>query len=270
MAQASICAVSHIGNSRGNQEDNFLVCQGRYLPQDMRDHMAHDRIPHRITGKIDKSRFLVAVSDGMGGHACGEVASLMAVEYLSDHYDDVIDAVKLNSDALSLRLSGVNHFVSSVSKNDSSRRGMGATLCGIVSNGYDMVGFNIGDSRLYQWKDGKIRQLSTDHTEGQRLINMHLLTAEEEKKFPRRKMLYKFVGYDGEIVPDVFPIMGTEPGTALLLCTDGLSDVLTAEEMEEILKNRSDIKETAMALAKEAASRNIGHGDNITVILMEF
>ena len=232
--------------------------------------MANTRELHGCNCELNKQRFLAAVSDGMGGHACGEVASLLTVSYMSDHYDEIIDAIKLGEASLAAQISHINRIVSSKAKSESACRGMGATLCGVVANEYDLVGFNVGDSRLYQFRNGKLKQLSTDHTEGQRLLRMQLLTEEEVKNFPRRKNLHKYIGYDGEVVPDIFRITGAEPGTMLLLCTDGLSDVMSDEEMAEILSVRASLKDKASKLVMEAVSRDLGYGDNTTVILIEF
>ncbi len=264
-----ISAISHIGNSRDNQEDNYLVHRRGYLPPDVRDSMPKNRTPYCFEGTIDKDHFLVAVSDGMGGHACGEAASLITVECLSNSFDEIINSMGLGEKALAAQISHINNAVCSMSQKDSSCQGMGATLCGVIANEYELVGFNVGDSRLYQFQNGELKQLSTDHTEGQRLLKMQLLTEEEVENFPRRKMLHKYIGYDGDIVPDIFRITRAEQGTIFLLCTDGLSDVMSDNEMEQVLKNSTSLGDRAMKLVTEAVSRNIGRGDNITVILIE-
>lgn len=266
----NISVISHIGNSRDNQEDNYLVHREGYLPSDVRDSMPKNRTPYCFQGKIEKGHFLVAVSDGMGGHACGEVASLITVDCLSNCYDEIINSIKLGEKALATQISHINCAVSLKSKKENSCRGMGATLCGVVANEYELVGFNVGDSRLYQFRNDELKQLSTDHTEGQRLLKMQLLTKEEVKNFPRRKMLHKYIGYDEDIVPDIFRITSAEQGTILMLCTDGLSDVMSDKEMKQVLNGKTNLGDKAMSLVNEAVSRNLGRGDNTTVILIEF
>ncbi len=263
-----ILGISHIGNSRDNQEDNYLVCREGYLPSDVRDNMSTNRRPYFVEEVAEINHFLVAVSDGMGGHACGEVASFLTVEGLSNRYDDIINSVISGEEALAAQISLINNAVFSSSKKDPSRKGMGATLCGVVASECELVGFNVGDSRIYHFSNGSLKQLSTDHTEGQRLINMQLLTEDEAKSFPRRKMLHRYIGCDGEIIPDVFRITDLRHDSVLLLCTDGLSDVLSNLEIEEVLKSSSPLEDKAKRLVDKAVSGNIGHGDNITVIMV--
>ena len=147
---------------------------------------------------------------------------------------------------------------------------MGATLCGVLCSNGVCYGINVGDSRLYSYKNGKFEQLSTDHTEGQRLLSLKLLTEEEYQRFPRKKNLYKYIGMNGEVVADVFKIESCEPGTVLVLCSDGLADVISNEEISEILSTNEPIENKGHKLVEQAVARNVGHGDNITLILIEF
>ncbi len=261
----NIVANSDCGNSRKKNEDNVVMKTDKnyFLNRTTSDHF-------ETLLQIADHAFICAVSDGMGGHSSGEVASFLTVKYLSDHYSELIESVVLGEKAISKHLSQINQFVCSAANEDSAYRGMGATLCGIISNGYDLYGFNIGDSRLYQMCNGQLTRLSSDHTEGQRLLDLNLLTAEEVAKFPRRKHLYKYIGYMGEIIPDVFRIVKAIPGSILMLCSDGLTDVLSDEEINQMLKINADIKEKAGLMMEEALARNPGYGDNITVILIEF
>ena len=211
-----------------------------------------------------------AVSDGMGGHASGEIASGRTVKYLSDNYARIIDGAYLNGQFISDEINRLNKDVVSFSKSDSRFRGMGATLCGVIRSRGAYYGFNVGDSRMYLYSNGALEQLSEDHNEGQRLRKLNLLTEDELKRFPRRKNLYKYVGVSGELVPDVFRIGDCVPGAALMICSDGVSDVLNKTEIEEVLGRNTSSEEKGNALVNEALKRNIGYGDNITLLLIEF
>ena len=270
LLNVNMYSCSHIGNSRDNHEDNFLLCRGNYLSPDEREAMAVSRVPHCVKTKADISHFLVAVSDGMGGHSCGEVASLHTVREMSIKYEEMITAASIGEKDFGEQIAKLNREVYALGQSSSDTRGMGATLCGVVANNSDVYGFNVGDSRMYWLADGKLTQLSTDHTEGERLLSLGLLSKEEVERHPRRKNIYKYIGYSGELVPDVYRIPTVKSGTAILLCSDGLCDVLTDSEIEQALNSSIDIEAKGNQLISMALGRNIGHGDNITVILIEF
>ena len=155
------------------------------------------------------------------------------------------------------------------SRKDNRLKGMGATLCGVICSNGMYYGFNVGDSRLYRYHN-QLEQLSTDHTEGQRLRKLNLLTEEECQRFPRRKHLYKYIGVNSELAADVFKIGHCVSESILMLCSDGLTDALNNEEIANILSKDGNIEYKGHLLIDQALERNIGHGDNITLILIEF
>ena len=262
--------LSHIGNSRDTQEDNFLLDQCGVLPIDLREEMKLLRTPYIKSFSRDTTNFMAAVCDGMGGHASGEVASALSVRYLCENYQRIIDGAYLNEQFLINEIAALNRAVVSYSKTDGELKGMGATLCGVICTKGFYYGFNVGDSRLYRYSDNHIEQLSTDHTEGQRLLKLNLLSEEEYERFPRRKNLYKYVGTNSELIADVFKIGSCVSGSTLLLCSDGLSDVINENEMAETLSKNEPLECKGRALVQKALGRNVGHGDNITLILIEF
>ncbi len=263
----NLCMVSHIGNSRTNQEDSFFISPDLIGCADTSAHISRE--PQCICRTGRPVPAVVAVSDGMGGQASGEVASCLTVMKLSE----AAPAMTASPDRATVvsAVSGINRFVQEQSKIRPECRGMGATLCGVIlaADGR-IVGFNVGDSRLYRYSDGQLKQLSKDHTEGQRLLDLHLLTSEELKSFSNRKAIYKYIGMKTDLVADVFDIMPCENGTILLLCTDGLSDVLADCEIQKILNTDNSLKEKGDQLLKIALERKIGCGDNITIVLTEF
>lgn len=262
---------TNIGNSRQNQEDNVIFPNGSFLNADLVKLISEQRRTHEAIYKGNcENGFLVAVSDGMGGHASGEVASGLTVRYLSEKYRQIIDESYLNEQFLTNEIDNLNRLVVSYSKKDACLRGMGATLCGVVGTKGVYYGFSIGDSRLYRYSNNRLEQLSADHTEGQRLLRLNLLTEDEYQRFPRRKNLYKYIGVNREPAPDVFKIGNCIPGSILVLCSDGLTDALSDEEIATVLRKSGSIEYKGRLLIDNALERNIGHGDNITLILVEF
>lgn len=262
----NIYGISHIGNSRNNQEDNFLINKNYF------DLNAVKNFSKELPGAYsecttDSHTILVAVSDGMGGHSSGEVASYLTVKYLADNYSTFccVDRKKIED-----AVANLNRYVSSQSKVDPEYNGMGATLCGVACCEGQVIGFNAGDSRLYRFDNGNLIQISKDHSEGQRLLDLNLLNAEELKKFPNRKAIYRYVGMRSELIPNVFDVPCCQNGTVLLLCSDGLSDVVEDVEIQDALLSSGSLKDKGEKLLNTALGRNVGHGDNITVILIEF
>ena len=271
MSKCKITLFSNVGNSRENQEDNALLVGGRYLSSSEIAEISFARKSFSYFCECDQNEdFMAAVSDGMGGHASGEIASGRTVKYLSENYRKIIDGAYLNEKFISDEISRLNRDVVAFSKSNSGYRGMGATLCGVIRSKGAYYGFNVGDSRMYFYSNGVLEQLSEDHTEGQRLRKLNLLTEDELKRFPRRKNLYKYVGVGGDLIPDVFTIDNCVPGSTLMICSDGVSDVINKNEIEEVLGRSDSSKEKGNLLVNEALKRNIGYGDNITLLLIEF
>ncbi len=269
-SECKVVLLSNVGNSRENQEDNALFNDKFFSNEDI-ETMSKTRRTYLENYSPDaKNGFLVAVCDGMGGHDFGEVASYLTAEYLSDNYRSVIDSSLIGENAISRDIKMANDFVLSKSRGDSNLKNIGATLCGVVGKNSCFYGFNVGDSRLYRYVAGKLEQLSVDHTEGQRLVNLKLLTKEECAKFPRRKTLYKYIGHSVELCADVFPIKQCVSGTTLLICSDGLTDCVSDEKIESVLKTADSVEQKGKALMEEALQCNAGYGDNITIILIEF
>lgn len=260
---------SHIGNSRENQEDNYFIGRGKYLSPADRDKMSENR-----KCKVDSciaEQVCCCVSDGMGGHSSGEVASFLTVKYLDENYDEIIYE-SLNSELyINELVKNINECICSKAKGDSTLTDMGATLCGVISTRNQTYCFNVGDSRLYQYTNGNLKQITVDNTEGQRLLNLGLLTEEEVKTFPKRKAIYKYIGKDVELVPDIYQINNIEKGTLLLLCSDGLSDVLDLEEIQDMLsKQFIKTEDKGKFLVEMAVERKPDAGDNITLIIIEY
>ena len=262
--QIKMALISHVGNSRSNNEDNFILPSkndGFYANENSKEL-------YECSATIENP-FCCAVSDGMGGHEFGEIASLKVVEYLSIHYDELIN--NLNHKALIKNyVTRLNEQFCNFAIRNKNYRNMGATLCGVVSDGKKALCFNVGDSRAYTFCSGKLKQITVDHSEGQRLFDLQLLTTEELKTFPNRKAIYKYIGQKTTLIPDVFEIEDYSSCSYILLCTDGLTDVLSDDEIESVLGSTDiDINRKSQLLMDLALKRRLKAGDNITLILIE-
>lgn len=260
-----VVAISDIGNSRDNNEDNLFL---------LSDIQKKFTINECAESKLVASSYLLdnfccAVSDGMGGHEFGEIASLKVVEYLSVHYDELIKSLD-NKVLIQDYVTRLNEQFCNFAIRNKNYRNMGATLCGLVTDGKKALCFNVGDSRAYTFCSGKLRQITVDHSEGQRLFDLQLLTAEELKKFPNRKAIYKYIGQKTTLIPDVFEIENYSSCSYILLCTDGLTDVLSDDEIESVLDGTGiDVNRKSQILIDLALQRRLNAGDNITLILIE-
>ena len=261
----TIC-YSHIGK-RPNHEDNFLI-NGIYLTSDLQKQMPDNRYCYASECAPSQVR-LFAISDGMGGHNAGEVASLICAERLSlaqkeiQHYTSLDEAVTY----LQTVIAEINNAVCEQSRKHSALKGMGATLVLFVLCGMNCAVLNIGDSRAYHYDNGSLVQITKDHTEGQRMLDLGLLTRKELSGFPARKNLNRYIGYcqNGYVLQadEYYPTL--ESGL-ILLCSDGISDFLSDTRIAEILSSERNLEIAGKQLIDEAI---VSHkADNATVMLI--
>ena len=238
--------VSDIGCIRANNED-----AARFIRPAM-------------VGDKNKKDFLAIVADGMGGHASGEVASLMAVEIVSKTYYQRTESPE---ESLFFAFNKANRSIFQAANKNSKYRGMGTTCTALVISENKLFMAHIGDSRLYMLRDGQLKQLSTDHTYIQSLIEQGILTATEAEKHPDRNVLTRAMGTKNSTEIDVQEINELFEGNdRILICSDGLYDYLSSDEMSQFLAH-SVLNESAHAMIELAKQRG-GH-DNITVLLIE-
>ena len=211
---------------------------------------------------------LVAVADGMGGHAGGEVASKIAITSVKD-LSEVLNDTGLDLESredLLLNISfSIDHEIAEVARDDRSLQGMGTTLTALHLNGDRVELLHIGDSRCYQWNGKKLVQLSYDHTVMQELLDQGRLTAEEVINHPQRSLLTQALIGDSGIDP-ILNLFEAKVGDQFLLCSDGLSSVLSDHEIVDIIK-KSDPTEVVNQLI--AAVLEKGAPDNVTILWAE-
>ena len=205
---------------------------------------------------------IAAVFDGMGGHAAGEVASSISIEALDTWTRELADAPQ---NVLVDAFFNANAQVISATEKDRKLRGMGATLVAAIFYHDHFITANIGDSRLYLVSENEMRQVTFDHSYVQELVRRGFLTAEEARTHPRKNVITRCIGTETAFEPDVF-YTRWNPKDLVLLCSDGLCDVLTEADMLEIIQTETDLDSLCKKLADTAYER--GSADNISLILV--
>ena len=208
---------------------------------------------------------LFAVADGMGGHSGGEVASGLAVEALSDRGQIVTlgDLVTLVHQA--------NDRIVDTARDDPSLRGMGTTISMLAAlddvDGERRLGIaNVGDSRIYRLDASEILQLTEDHSLVEALVRDGRLTAEEAGSHPQRNILTRALGIDAKVLVDAWELRAVTDDR-YLICSDGLFNELTDDEISEIVADSDDPQVTAELLIERACTA--GGRDNVTAVIVQ-
>ena len=206
---------------------------------------------------------LLAVADGMGGHAAGEVASRVAIETvagldLDPPGSDLITALRDAVDA-------ANAYLRDMVAADNALEGMGTTLTALLSAGARLGLVHVGDSRAYLLRDGALQQITHDHTFVQSLVDEGRISPEEASTHPQRSMITRALDGRGEVELDL-SVREARAGDRYLLCTDGLSGVVSEETMRDAL-TRPDPQEACDRLVELAL--RAGGPDNVTCIVAD-
>ncbi|AMN69166.1 protein phosphatase 2C domain-containing protein [Corynebacterium pseudotuberculosis] len=205
---------------------------------------------------------LIALADGMGGHAAGEVASQLMIKHLMP-----LDASPDDNDMLALLASGAddaNRAIAQGVRDEPATNGMGTTLTAIMFNGTDLAMCHVGDSRGYRYRDGELEQITVDDTYVQSLVDKGELSPEDVSTHPQRSMILK--AYTGRPVEPTLTMLEARAGDRLLLCSDGLSDPVTHSTIETAIAQGSPA-EVARKLV-DLALRS-GGPDNVTVVVAD-
>ena len=211
---------------------------------------------------------LIAVADGMGGHAAGEVASKIAVQVLQSLAPTLISAdIDQDSveDLLMHSLHSIDAEISRVTNEEVEKRGMGTTLTALLIRDKFISLLHIGDSRCYRLRGNALDQLSNDHTVIQELLDQGAISQAEAAEHPQRSMLTQALRGDGDVTP-VLQMYEVKRGDRYLLCSDGLSGVLTEKEIKIGLKKSE--KDDAVKFLIDATYVN-GAPDNVTVLIAD-
>jgi len=206
-----------------------------------------------------------AVADGMGGHSAGEVASAIAVRCIEE-----ADAAPISgAEAVAELVRTINAEIHDEANRDSTKRGMGTTLALAAVVAGDIPSFvvaNVGDSRTYLLREGSLRQISTDHSYVQELVDEGALTVGEARRHPLRNIVTRALGIDAAVDVDTWTIPAMQ-GDRLMLCSDGLVDEVDDDDILDILSTATAPDDAARRLV--AAAKFAGGKDNITVVVID-
>ncbi|UAJ79563.1 serine/threonine-protein phosphatase [Leifsonia sp. ZF2019] len=230
-------ALSHVGKIRSNNQDSGYAGHGLFV-----------------------------VADGMGGHAGGDVASAIAVGRIREADVEYSTATEAEF-ALQSAMIAANSLLAETVFEHPELTGMGTTVSALIRVGDQIALAHIGDSRIYLFRDGELKQVSIDHTFVQRLVDSGRITEEEAMVHPRRSVLMRVLG-DVDASPEIDTwVLDTKPGDRWLICSDGLSGVVKNDDLQAALATRDAPKQVAERLLKQ--SLDAGAPDNVTVVILD-
>jgi protein phosphatase len=222
---------------------------------------------------VNESLGLYVVCDGMGGHAGGETASRVACEAIEHEVTAARESapsgpssIERLADVLRQAVHGACAAVYRTSLTDPELQGMGTTVVALLVNGDDAVVAHVGDSRVYHVRDGEVTQLTEDHSLVNEQVRAGLLSPDEARYSRLKNIITRSVGFEEDVAVDLAPI-GTRPGDVFVLCSDGLSNLVDAEEIGGIVLHSASPEETCADLVELANDR--GGDDNITVLVVQ-
>lgn len=249
MLRVKACGLSDVGLTRAHNEDYF---------------------------EIDPVHRLYVVADGMGGHSHGEVAAQIAVNAIRDFIAKTADRdttwpfgmdARLSRHSNLLRMAvrmAHDHVLRAISK-DGSLYGMGTTVVGLLLSGSIGAVAHVGDSRAYRLRNGLLEQLTQDHTWVNEQVVAGFLSKEQARSHPLKNVVTRALGGESDVLVDVREV-DLQPGDLYLLCSDGLTGMLSDTDIRDRLDSGRSLHEICRALINDSNAR--GGIDNVTVVLL--
>lgn len=210
------------------------------------------------------------LADGMGGHQAGEVAASEAVKSMKESLEVSLPKADQQSleeavQAMKAALEAANSHVFKMGRADTSLRGMGTTLCCVHIHPEGVVYGHVGDSRIYRFRQGILEQLTRDHSLVREMVDIGQIDEREATDCLYKNIITRAIGTESSVIPSVRVDL-IEHNDLFLLCSDGLSDLLSLQELQEILNTTSSLEDLTRSLIAHAKARG-GH-DNVTVVLV--
>ena len=264
--------LSHRGVVRSDNQDHYLVARvGRSL-----DTLITSLPDGEVPDRFDETGYVMMVADGMGGAAAGEVASRMAISTLVNIFLDIPDWIMKLDDAgaeeLMRRAVGyyrqVDRALAQRVEAEPELDGMGTTMTVAYSVGRDLFVAHAGDSRAYLYRNGRLEQITRDHTHVQMMVDAGAISHEEAGTHRLRHVLTNVLGGSAELTDVDIERIGLAAHDRLLLCTDGLTEVVGHDEIADILGRMKSPEVACRSLVDLALER--GGPDNVTVVTARF
>ena len=211
---------------------------------------------------------LLAVADGMGGHKAGEVASKKAISYLTAALPLFLYNTKSREEFEEQVKDGIrwmNKKICALGRQEQNYSGMGTTLTSLIVTYYGNMIVHVGDSRAYIFSKNKLERITKDHTFVQKLLDADAIDEEEARTHPRRHELLQCIGVTEDVNPDIHWI-NIDYDDIVLLCSDGLTEMLSDTEIEAIIRDNVDnLENIVKSLLRKAL--DAGGDDNVTIVL---
>ena len=227
----------------------------------LRTHVGKVRRQNEDAAWYDEKRGVFAVADGMGGHLAGEVASGMAIEAVQNmaQKNEFASVTVMREAVMSAHEAITRH-----AQKNPACAGMGTTLSVMWRGGHYMYIAHVGDSRIYRFRNDELEQITQDHSLVEELVRARIITREEARTHPRRNIITRALGTQGDNLPDLLAA-DIKPGDLWLLCTDGLCGMISDEEIARVLSSGATLDMMAGSLIEKAL--DAGGRDNVTLVL---
>lgn len=272
LVRVDLAGVSHQGNVRPNNQDHFLAVRFERSLETLLSNLPQGEVAARST----ETGYGMVVADGLGGHAAGEVASRKAVSTLTElalrtpdwimRLDD--ESIQVVCRRMEERFQEVSDALTDKARVDPTLFGMGTTMTLAASVGADLVIAHAGDSRAYLFRQGRLQQLTHDHTVAQGLADLGVISADEAAVHGARHVLTSVIGAGGGRVRVDLLTTRLADGDQLLLCTDGLPEMVPEDTVAKALRESNSAAEACRTLLDLALDG--GGKDNVTVVVARY
>jgi protein phosphatase len=267
-----LAARSHPGKVRTNNEDHYLVVRFGRSMETLLSNLPEGAVPARC----DEVGYGVAVADGMGGRHAGEVASRMVIEALLTAVLQTPDWIVRPEGAFAelamIRAADRHRRLQSVLVHEAEAnpelQGMGTTLTVAWSVGVDLFVAHVGDSRIYLFREGRLCQLTTDHTLAQEMANEGRIAPDQVARHRLRHVLTRAITTEGHDVEPEVQRLRLADRDCILACTDGLTDMVAEDEIVHVLAESATADESAQRLVELALEH--GGRDNVTTVVARY